>query len=55
MLETVQNTMNCSFTIRNITSDDEGEYEFKVERKQVPDSPRLKIIIQGNAARVCIC
>lgn len=54
--ESVQNTKNCGFIIKTITSDDEGEYEFKVNNAQkIPNSPRLKIIIQGNAARVCTC
>ncbi|XP_056613104.1 sialic acid-binding Ig-like lectin 13 [Triplophysa dalaica] len=49
IFESVKNTKNCSFIIKIITADDDGDYELKArEAQQNTCNPKLKIIIQDE-------
>ncbi len=51
MLDPDLDTKNCSFIIKDIKPEDQGEYEFRVESPALNKTlfkPRVKISIQGN-------
>ncbi len=51
MLDPHLDTKNCSFIIKDIKPEDQGEYEFRVESpglNKTLSKPRVQISIQGN-------